>query len=209
MTDTVPELDQALEALHSRTARTRRSAAKRLRRLKDPSAGPALLAALRREVHDPRTWETQYQMVMALAESGYQDALPYLRELAQQDFEATILYVALGDAKVRLGRSSENDPTPVLDMLETSNISLINGAFRAVAMLRLTLNPPAVEAIIDHVSRLGLNDGLRFWVAAAAAGWSVASVDRFLAACTISPREDVRTAAIASQQGRYRRWRIL
>ena len=42
------------------------------------------------------TYQTQYQMVMALGETGYAPALPYLRELADQDFEATILYVALG-----------------------------------------------------------------------------------------------------------------
>jgi HEAT repeat protein len=209
MTSTAPDLHQALIALRARTSRVRRSAAKRLRRLKDPSAGPALLEALLQEVQDPRTWETQYQMAMALGESGYKPALPDLRELARRDFEGTSLHMALGDAIVRLGRQAEQDPTPVLDLMATSNTSLIDGAFRAVAMLRLVLDPPSVEAIIGHVASLDLSDPLRFWVAAAAAGWSGPAVERFLAACTTSPREDVRTAAISSQQGKYRRWRPL
>ena len=45
----------------------RRSAAKRLRALADPTAGPALTLAFDREMSDLRTWETQYQMVMAIA----------------------------------------------------------------------------------------------------------------------------------------------
>ena len=207
MTGTTPDLGQTVEALRAPTARARRAAAKRLRRLKDPSAGPALLDALHREVQALCTWETQYQMIMALGESGYDPALPALRELAQRDFEATMLYVALGDAIVRLGRRSGDGAAPVRELMATSNSMLIDGAFRAVAMLRLALDPQTIEAIIEHVAGLDPSDGLRFWVAAAAAGWSGTSVDRFLATCAMSPREDVRTAALSSQQAKYRRWR--
>jgi hypothetical protein len=120
-----------------------------------------------------------------------------------------MLYVALGDAIVRLGRCSGDAPAPVLELMATSNRMLIDGAFRAVAMLRLPLDPQTIEAIIDHVSSPNSSDALRFWVAAAAAGWSGTAVDRFLAACATSPREDVRTAALSSQQRKYRRWRPL
>jgi hypothetical protein len=144
---------------------------------------------------------------MALGESGYSEALPHLRELADRDFEATAVYGALGDAIVRLGRRSRDDPTPVHDILHAGNCMLIDGAFRAVAMLRLTLDQPTIDAIVAHVADLDLGDGHRFWVAAAAAGWSGPAVERFLDDCICSPREDVRTAAEASRQGKYRRWR--
>ena len=209
MTARAPDLSRALEALQAPTAPARRAAAKRLRRLKDPSAGPALLDALRREIREPRAWETQYQLIMALGESGYEPALPYFHELAGQGFEATMLYVALGDAIVRLGRRSANDPAPVLDLMAMPNSMLTDGAFRAVAMLRLALDSRTIEAIISRVSSFDPNDGLRFWVAAAAAGWSGPSVQRFLAACATSSREDIRTAALGSQQRKYRRWRPL
>jgi HEAT repeat protein len=206
MMDAAPDLLQALQA---RTSPARRSAAKRLRQLKDPASGPALLDALRREVRDRRTWENQYQMIMALGESVYEPGLPYLRELARRSFEATIIYVALGDAIVRIGRRYENDPTPVLDLMNTSNRMLINGAFRAVATLQLTLDQSTIEAIIDHVDRLDLCDDLRFWVIAAAAGWSGPVVERFLIASLMSPRKEMRIAALSSQQGQYRHLRTL
>jgi hypothetical protein len=146
---------------------------------------------------------------MALGEAEYSPALPYLRDLARRQFTATMLYVALGDAIVRLGRASENDPTPVLDIMATGNKMLADGAFRAVAMLRLTLDQPAVDAIAAHVSDLDLSDFLRFWVAAAAAGWRGPAVDHFLDESSRSPREDIRSAATASRRGRYLRWRPL
>lgn len=209
MVRTQPDLLHDAQALRARISSIRRAAAKRLRRLKDPAAGPALLDALRQELQDPRTWETQYQMIMALGESAYAPALPYLWELAGRHFEATMLYVALGDAIVRLGRGAEHDPAPVLALVRTSNAMLIDGAFRAVAMLRLTFDPQTTEAIINYAAGLAPDEGDRFWVAAAAAGWRGDSVDRFLADCAASPREDIRTAAVSAQQGKYRRWRPL
>lgn len=197
---------EPLALLTDKRSPKRRSAAKRLRKLGDPSAGPALLEALQQEVRDPRTWETQYQMIMALGECGYRSALPYLQVLAGQLFEATMVYVALGDAMVRLGRAYADDPQPVLALMRTGNDMLIDGTFRAVAMLQLKLDADAVEHIVHFVANRSPEDGLRFWVAAAAAGWSGPTVEAFLQACATGPREDVQRAALASQQGKYLKW---
>lgn len=35
---------------------------------------------------------------MALGESGYTDSLDFLTQVAEQEFEATMVYVAIGDA---------------------------------------------------------------------------------------------------------------
>ncbi|MET9364281.1 HEAT repeat domain-containing protein [Streptomyces sp. NPDC006632] len=75
---------QAISQLQDRSSAKRRSAAKRLRKLGDPSAGPALLDALRSEVRDTRTWETQYQVTMALGTCGSPSDLSYLRYLVLQ-----------------------------------------------------------------------------------------------------------------------------
>jgi hypothetical protein len=199
-------MQDAIELLRHKQSPKRRSGAKRLRKLRRPESGPALLAALRDEVRDPRTWETQYQMIMALAESAYTPALPYLEQLSQQPFEATMVYTALGDAIVRLGRSSAEDPEPVLRLMDSGNERLIDGAFRAVAMLRLRLDQAAVDRIVAFVSACPPADGLRFWVAAAAPGWRGPAVEAFLNACAQGPREDVREAALAALQGKYRKW---
>jgi hypothetical protein len=164
---------------------------------------------LRTEVRDRRTWETQYQMVMALAECGHRPALPYLEELARQPFEATMVSTALGDAIVRLGRGYEDDPAPVLRLMRAGGEGLISGAFRAVAMLRLRLNPDAIEQILSWVSQRPPSDPLRFWVTAAAPGWRGASVEQFLEDCMQSPRDDIRRAASAAQQHKYLKWNPL
>ncbi|MFD4766286.1 hypothetical protein [Streptomyces niveus] len=54
-----PAAVDAIRQLQDRSSAKRRSAAKRLRKLGDPYAGPALLEALKNEVRDSRTWETQ------------------------------------------------------------------------------------------------------------------------------------------------------
>jgi hypothetical protein len=202
-------LTEAISQLTDARSARRRGAAKRLRMLGDPAAGPALLHALQREILDPRTWETQYQMIMAVATCEHQPALALLRSLATEPLDATAIYVALGDGIVRLGREHPNDPTPVDWCLETGNDMLADGALRAVAMLRLTLDAPAIDQILKHLSGRDPHDWLRFWPAAAAVGWSGDRVEQFLTECAASPREDIATAAKASLAGRYKTYRPL
>ncbi len=199
----------AIALLADQRSPKRRSGAKRLRKLRDPSVGPALLEALRREVQDSRTWETQYQMIMALGECGYQPALSFLDALARQPFEATMVYVALGDAIIRLGQADKNDATSVLSVMASTNDMLIDGALRAVAMLRLRPNNEAITRIISYAARRPLEDESRLWVAAAAAGWDGSDVQAFLKTSVASPREDVKRAAQASLQKIYLTWNPL
>ncbi len=84
---------------------------------------------------------------------------------------------------MRLGRSSAEDAGPVLRVIGSGNRMLIDGAFRAVAMLRLRLDQAAVDRIVTFASALPKSDGLRFWVAAAAPGWRGPVVEAFLAEC--------------------------
>jgi HEAT repeat protein len=200
----------AIRQLGDKQSSRRRAAAKRLRQLADPAAGGALLASLRVEVPKPRSWETQYQMVMALGACGHTPALQYLKELAGQQFEATAVHAAIGDAIVRLGRRHDTDPTPVYWCLELGNDAVADGALRAVAMLRLQFDDNAIERIIGHVDRREPHDGLRYWVAAAAAGWSSGPATReFLTACAEGPRTDIAEVATESLTGHYRRFTIL
>ena len=71
--------------------------------LADARAAPAVRTALAQEVRDPRTWETQYQMIMALGATGDEADVQVLKALALDEREATMVNMALGDALVRLG----------------------------------------------------------------------------------------------------------
>ena len=207
MTDLTSPL---IEQLSSPQSAKRRTAARKLRRLGAPEAGPALLAALEREVLDTRTWETQYQMVMAVGECGYREALPFLEVLAKRSIEATMVYMALGDAMVRLSRSGPADASPVLKILRArQQPMLLDGAFRAMAMLRMVPDPREVAEIVAYAASLPPNDGHRFWVAAAAPGWKGPEVVTFLKACVESGRPDLQEAASLAEEGKYKTWRPL
>ncbi|GGK93774.1 hypothetical protein Ppa06_61960 [Planomonospora parontospora subsp. parontospora] len=201
--------DEAIERLTDRAAPRRLSGARRLRRLADPAAGPVLLDALRREVDGPRTWETLYNLVMALGSCDHRATVPYLYELARHPFTATAVHTAVGDALVRLDREHHDDPGPIHRCLDTGNESLLDGAFRAMAMLRMVPDDAAIGRILDFLAPRPSEDGLRFWPAVAAAGWQGEAVRAFLTGCAAGPREDVVEAAAYSLTGRYKTYRHL
>jgi len=164
-------LKTAIADLRNRSSLERRSAAKRLRKLSDRKACAPLLDALRAELNDERTWETQYQLIMALGESGCDAALPLIRELADQTFWASMRLTAVGDALVRLGRAFALDASPVftaLDIARHNEAAIADGAMRAVAMLRLNFDESIAERLIQNVEGLG-DESVIFWTAAASA----------------------------------------
>jgi hypothetical protein len=203
------EIPELIKLLESSSSPKRRSAAKKLRKIGDPLAGPALLDALKRELPDKRTWETQYQMIMALGLCGHKESIPLLQILAHERFEHTMVLVAVGDAYVRLCRSSNDDAKPVFNILRIRNDDLLlDGALRAVAMLRMKFRPDTVARIIEHVTARK-KESLWFWVAAASPGWSGPVVDAFLDKCLAGTREEIKTAARAAKVKKYLRWNPL
>ena len=201
-------LEPLLEDLRAKQSTKRRAAAKKLRKLTDPGAGPHLLAALHAEVDDPRTWETQYQMVMALAECVYLEARAFIKELSRRRFDATMLYVALGDALVRL--SSGNKITTVISLIEQKRQSmLIDGALRAMAMLRLIPTNVEILRILGYAAGLSTNDGNRFWIIAACPGWPPETTERFLEESAKSNGPDFQEAVLLAKSGKYKTWRPL
>jgi hypothetical protein len=214
--DDSEKLDAAIALLDDPQAKKRRAAAKKLGKFANPKAGKPLLVALQREALDPRTWSSQYAMILAIGFCEYRPALPFLWELAGRTTEHTILYYGIGDAIVRLGRKSEHDLRPVFQTIETRNFPLIYGALQAMAMLRMVPKkseipklieiaelPEAVKAVAGYP-----NDpvGLRKWVAAAAAGWPQELVHDFLQRCLGSTDTPLRFAAEQSLKGKYYKW---
>jgi len=200
--------DDIGQLTHSRSPK-RKAAAKRLRKRADIAAGPALLAALRKEVEDSRTWETQYQMVMAIGECEYREALPFLKEFAATPLDATMIYTGVGDALVRLQIQSLNDGDPIIDAIESGNRMLINGAFRAMAMLKMVPSTNSIEKMLQFVSKNPYEHDGRFWLLAAAPGWTGDKVAKFVAKCSCASRRDIREAAKLALGGTYGKWNPL
>lgn len=201
--------DEAIEQLSNRSSAKRRSAAKRLRSLAIDDSGPALLSALRTEVLDPRTWETQYQMIMALGACRYEPAAPFLEDLARAQAEPAMVGVALGDALTRLDWAGGKSLSVVSEFLPDGGSSVLDGMFRSIAMQQLVPEEALVDRIIAFASGRPLKDGLRFWVAAAAAGWTGDRVQTYLRECLESQREETVQAARESLSGTYGKYNPL
>ncbi|ATY96123.1 MULTISPECIES: HEAT repeat domain-containing protein [Streptomyces] len=193
-------LEEATMQLSHKASAKRRSAAKRLAKLADEAAGPALLQALRREIGDSRTWETQYEMVMALGACDHRPAVEFLTELAQQPTDDTALHLALGDSITRLRGPQEGFAAPLRWCMEQGDPSLLDGALRAAAESRAALDTETVDRILDFLDPLDPHDGLRFWAAVAAAEWPGERVRHFLESCAAGPRADVADAAATSSK---------
>ncbi|MYQ43801.1 HEAT repeat domain-containing protein [Streptomyces sp. SID4985] len=194
--------EKALIQLSDRASAKRRSAAKRLGELADEVAGPALLHALQREISDSRTWETQYEMVMALGACDYRPAISFLAELAQRPMDDTALYVALGDSIVRLRSAQEGYAAPLEWCMDRGDPSLVDGALRAVAAMHADLEVGTVDRILDFLDPLDPYDGLRYWAAVAATEWPGGRARMFLESCAKGPRRDVAVAAATSLESR-------
>jgi hypothetical protein len=148
-------------------------------------------------------------MIMAVGECGYKPALPFLNELAKKDFKATMVYVAIGDAIVRLSIENKRDTTTIFKLFDTSNDMLIDGALRAMAMLKMVPSDSHIEKIINYVAAREMNQGIHFWVVAAAPGWSGARVEEYLDYCAKSPQEEITSAVALARKNKYKQWNPL
>lgn len=195
--------DEALALLTDRASTRRQRGAKRLRTLADPTASAGIRGALEREIQDQRTWETQYQPIMALGVTGSRGDVKLLKGWARQPRKAAAVNAALGDAIVRLDREAENDPRPALWCLQQGVELLDDGALRAVAMLRLKLPAAAVNQILDCIEVSFDEKFLPYWPAVAAAGWPGPRVQAYLTRCEQDSRQIVAAAAKDALSGRY------
>ncbi len=204
-------IQQLIEQLDNKASSKRRSAAKKLRKLKAKQAGPALLTTLRNELRDKRTWETQYQIIMALGESGYTESLDFLLELADQEFEASMVYVAAGDAIGRLSYVKDGSIKSVLNFLDSKDHAapFIDGLIRAIAILKLIPSDEDIERIINYGNDPKTSDNNRTWIASAAAGWNGSKVEQFLNRCAASDNPQTKKAAEAALNKQYPKWDIL
>ncbi|ACJ29454.1 hypothetical protein swp_2724 [Shewanella piezotolerans WP3] len=207
---TMPEYDiELVNMLSHSTSAKRRSAAKKLRKTKDTSAGSSLLNALQKEMKSSRTWETQYHMIMALSDCSYIESLPYLYELAHDQTLVPMISVAIGDAITNLENIKYNHVEKIDYWIAHKQNDYLEGAIRAIAMNRMIPAQEIIEILIEYVE-ISKNDGLVFWLAAACPGWSLDLTSEFLKSCLVgSSTDDIKKAAEAALVKKYLKWRPL
>ena len=119
-----------------------------------------------------------------------------------------MIFVAIGDAIVRLSRNG-NDASSVVDLLESQNDMLIDGALRAMAMLKMVPSPDQIDQILQAESSRPLDETSSFWILAAAPGWSGESVARFLDEYSRSSSSEMAKAADLAAKKKYMEWNPL
>jgi hypothetical protein len=186
MTDRMREMAEAVALLQHSQSPKRRSGAKRLRKLQEPAAGPALLDALIRELADPRTWETQCEMIRALGACSYTPAVSYLDELVRKFFKARMVYFALGYALFLLKRYETVEADIVLQCIASNNDLFIAGSLEAASDLSVQLDQDMIAQVLNYVESQPIDLSTHaLWqaTALAAAVWQGTRVEAFLTRC--------------------------
>lgn len=187
-------MEALTEQLADPKSAKRRSAARKIRQSGDPEAGPALLAALRKELGDQRTWETQYQMIMALGHCLHFEANEFLEALSHEGRIESV-QSAIGDALFRLSGGADGDLRKAVEFIERGDPELIHGAFQAMAMERVVPSDEnQAQRILDYGCslKLGQNDWAVIWLLRTVPGWPAELVEPLL--------NDWRTVDFKSQQ---------
>lgn len=208
MTTSREHLARMLKQLNASESKMRRSAAKWLRKAADPRAGSALLGALRREMQDARTWETQYQMIMALGASGHLAALPFLRELAKSEYKANMVAIGIGCALVRLEllKDEKPDVDAVIDhVLKSKKHDLIKGMLVTVGFLNLRPSEPIERRLISFALKLAPQEQIfHIFICSAAHAWTSPAARGYLSWCIRQMPQPISDAARMAELGR--RW---
>jgi len=193
---------------HSAAAK-RRSAAKKLRRLRDIKAGAPILAALQEEMKNSKTWETQYHMIMALSDCSYIEGLPYLYELAHDQIFVPMVNIAIGDAITNLEHVKDGHVKKLKYWITHEQNDYLEGAIRAIAMNKTVPSHKTTKTLIEYVKN-SENDGLIFWLVAACPGWPQDQTSDFLKSCLLDgSTDDIKKAAEAALIKKYLKWKPL
>lgn len=148
-------------------------------------------------------------MVMALGECGVTAAVPLLNTISSTPREATMVFVATGDALLRLAALQEQADQMWHTLLQQRNDDVLAGALRATHMANVPLRDDTITAIVTVLQAYESDHPIMFWAATAAWRWTLPSAHVLLKTLVTSAREDIREAASLSLQGKLVKHNIL
>ena len=210
----MPIIEDELRAkLTSKKSPDRRSAAKKVGKLGLTALGPDLLAAYEKERLDARTWETQVGMLTSLGLLRYLPALPAVEAIVQRNDPFDAITLAAAAAFVRLKRTTNNDASPVIEMLSRGRLSCITGALAALAEDRVLPSRGEMETLVEmawdldqHPDRLSRPVGYgdpRYHVVIACAGWPEEVRSKFFEHCLHAGDSLVERVIKSSSRNKY------
>lgn len=124
-----------------------KKAARKIRRERLLGFDEELTQALRFSLTKPRSWETQNELILSLAATDCVSQLPYLMELVEEDYQATVLYRSLGLAILYLQNKEQKDLSFLETALKSGNQNLFAGALLGLSQREVVLSHDEVEQI--------------------------------------------------------------
>jgi len=176
-----------VEDLNSGLSPKIRSAAQKIVNKKLSGHGEDLVKALVGEVEKPKAWQSQCKLVRALGVTGYTNSLPYLKELTQREFQATLVYRELAFSIALLDGLSADHLDFLYETFDSQEVMPITGV--CAALLYREIVPPVgdIERILSYMPLYTRDEGRvmtpRVFIAAASYSWPAEQVKEFLQAC--------------------------
>lgn len=146
---TAEQTSQIEEDLQSKLSGKRRSAAKKIGKNHLVELSDKLYEAYLKEREDKRTWETQTEMIMALGRIGCTKSLPDLKTIIDRNEPHDMITIAAARSYVRLKRKDLSDALPVIELIKTGNLSVLNGATDVLSYDNMQLAEEDIKTIIS------------------------------------------------------------
>jgi hypothetical protein len=196
------------QKLLSKKSAERRRAAKEIGKLNLTDTGDELFEAYQKERKDTRSWETQTHMILSLGLINYKPALPIIEEIVRLNNPHDMITDAAAQTYVRLNRKSLHDAKPVLKLLQSGGLSVVDGALTPLGYDRMIPPDDEIVELIQlgwdlhkHKDRIGYEGNFtdpRYGLAAACAGWKLELTYDFLTHCIATAEDDTPLLYVAN-----------
>lgn len=198
------------ELLVSKKAKDRLKAAKEIGKSQIDDLADELIVALEKELINPKTWQTQVEMIIAAGLVKCSYALRLIEPIIQENKEHDMITRAAAESYVRLKRDSINDSKPIIELLGFGGFSVIDGCLNPLGYDRMVPPDNEIKKLIElswdlhKQKQRGFTDP-RYGIAAACAGWRKELTEEFLKHCLDTADNDTPLKYVTenSMKGKY------
>lgn len=198
--------------LNSTKSADRKRAAKEIGKLKLTELADDLYRAYLEEVKDKRTWETQVEMILALGQLDYKNAMTEIEPIIKANNPHDMITYAAAQTYVRLKRKSLSDASPVLELLQFGGLSTVSGCLNPLSYDKMQPDESQIKELIKLSWNLNKHKDFepgygdpRYGIAAACAGWNRQITKDFLEHCLATANGDTPLEYVSenSLKGKY------
>lgn len=202
-----------LQALESGSSPKIQKAAKAISKKSLSGYCAHLTAALKEQIKNPKSWETQCELIKAIGKTGCVEVLPLLKDLINKDYESTILYSELAFSILLIENISESNIDFLFQSLEKRNVSQIAGACAALLYRKIIPTEEEISQIVSEIVTYTEDEGHiitpRGYIAAIAYLWPASTVKDFLESCKKSSSRVISQIAEDSLHGKKSKFQLI